>query len=241
MDRYKALSDATQFCMTHGIEFPPDLIDGLESIGVNVKTQAYYESTLTRLVRTLYGGEIDELQFIQIMENLLEGQLNKAWMEGMAENELTEEDMTPEWQAMLDGIIADEKSHIGDFAHEIISASKLTGQPVDPYLARCSLWANRYEDTRNQAKMATSEPGDKMEWRLGATEQHCTTCASLNGIVATATEWQLSGFHPQSPPNFLLNCQGWKCDCSLEPTDKRHTRNALDKLMELALAAGHNA
>lgn len=240
MDRYKALSDAAQYCMQHGIEFPPDLVDGLESIGVNVKTQAYYESTLTRLVRTLYKGEIDELQFLQVMDGLVEAQLRKAWFEGMAENELTQEDMTPEWQAMLDGIIADEKSHIGDFAHEIVSASKLTGEPIDPYLARCSLWANRYGDTRNQAKMATSEPGDKMEWQLGATEQHCATCLSLNGIVARATDWVISGFHPQGPPNSMLECGGWRCDCSLVPTDKRRTRNALNMLMELALSAGHN-
>jgi hypothetical protein len=103
----------------------------------------------------------------------------------------------------------------------------------DGMLARAELWANRYTDTVNIAILTTKE--QKLVWNLGATEEHCETCAALNGIVAWASEWELANVHPQSPPNDLLECGGWKCDCSLEPTEKRRSPKALTTLLDIAV------
>jgi hypothetical protein len=213
-----------------GVPFPPDLLADLEKIGI--KTMEYYQKQIDRLTRSLYRGNVDELEFVFVMGDLITGQLTKAWYEGMAENGLTKDDMTDEWRAILDGIIAEEKSHLADLAAAIDQAS-IDKTPIDPLLTRAALWGGRYEDVVNQAKLATAEPKDKFEWVYGDTE-HCETCAALNGLVARAGEWEQSGFHPQMPPNGLLECGGWRCQCRLEPTDKRRTANVLQRLLDLA-------
>lgn len=48
------------------------------------------------------------------------------------------------------------------------------------------------------------------QWRLGATERHCTDCAHLHGQIHRASEWRTAGISPQSPD---LECGGWNCDC----------------------------
>lgn len=57
----------------------------------------------------------------------------------------------------------------------------------------------------------------RFTWRLGLTEQHCTTCAGLDGVTLTAAEWQQLGHRPQGD---TLECGGWYCDCRREPTNK---------------------
>jgi hypothetical protein len=232
VEKYPALKAAFRYCQVCGIQIPQDVLGGLERVGI--KTAEYYEAQLTRLVKSLYKGNMDELEFVQVFGDLIDGQLTKAWYEGLAENGLTKDDMTEEWQAILDGVLASEHDSILGFADEIAAASELTGEPIDPYLARVQLWANRYEDVKNQAIMASAEEKTKLEWIYGDTE-HCGTCAQLNGVVAYASEWDRAGLHPQQPPNGMLECGGWRCQCQLAPTDKRHTRNVMDKLLAIGL------
>ena len=101
--------------------------------------------------------------------------------------------------------------------------------------SRVDIWANRYPETENRARMHFGGK-QRLEWVLGATEKHCSTCAALNGIVAFAEEWEESGVQPQSPPNGALECGGWQCDCSLVPTDRRRSANALTRIMDIATA-----
>jgi hypothetical protein len=184
-----------EYCLKRGV-FPDSnlmcILRGMDA----VKSLDFYARTLTRLVKSLYDGNIDQLQFIQVFEDLLKGQMTAAWLDGMAANDLTADDMTDEWQAQLDNIIDSENSHVFDFSNDIVAASDLTGEPIDPLLARVDLWAARYTDVMNQAKLATAGEKDKLKWIFGETEKHCDTCRALNGIIATKAEWDISGFVP---------------------------------------------
>jgi len=73
-------------------------------------------------------------------------------------------------------------------------------------------------------------------WVIGETEVSCSTCLALNGIVAYASEWEESGVHPQGPQNGALACGGWNCDCSLDTTNARRTRDALGRIMDIAVS-----
>lgn len=183
-----------------------------------VKTVNYYQRTLSRDVREFYAGDMDTGAFIDDMIRLVEEQLTRAWNEGMRNNDLDPaKDMTEEWQAVLDGEINEEMEHILDFAQAIEDAAA-AGKPVQQYLDRVQLWVNRYPDVVNLSMMTTS-PEDRFVWRLGATEEHCATCAGLDGVVATGSDWIASGYRPQNPPNPELECGGWRCDCRLEYTE----------------------
>ena len=183
-----------------------------------VKTYGYFGDTIDRLVKSLYTGNIDELEFTQIFEDLLDGQLRDAWYEGMAQNGLAENDMTQEFETELGGILSGEHDQISAFSDAILAA-KDAGTSIDPLISRGELWQSRYTDVMNRAAVFTGKATDNYVWVLGETEQHCDTCAALNEVVASAADWLESGIHPQQPPNDVLDCGGWRCDCRLEKTD----------------------
>ena len=105
-------------------------------------------------------------------------------------------------------IITEEFNHVLDFASAIEQARN-EGKPVDPFKARVDLWANRYPNIVNEAQ-TYCKPHDLYRWDYGDTVQHCSSCAMLNGIVATGGEWRASGVMPQNPPNSRFECGGWK-------------------------------
>ncbi|MBU2249816.1 MAG: hypothetical protein KKD77_23920 [Gammaproteobacteria bacterium] len=201
---------------------------------IALKTEAYYTRVLARGVRDVYNGKASADDLLNTMIRLLDEQLRRAWNEGMRQNGLDPKtDMTDEWEQILQDIISNEFNYVEQFIADVVEARD-NGQPIEPLLTRVDLWASRYNEVVNRAILETAGEKDKLEWVLGRTEEHCVTCAALAGTVATAQEWATSGFRPQNPPNPMLECQGWRCDCELVPTDKRKTSNALDFLLELA-------
>lgn len=172
-------------------------------------------------------------QFIEAIGN----QMTRAWNEGAREMGVEPEEMTDTDKAELKAIIDSEYDHVLDLGEAILISRNGTMEEFrQQFRPRIDMWVARYNDAANRAKVYFGGR-QRLVWTLGATEEHCTTCAALNGIVAFAYEWEQSGIRPQSPPNEILSCGGWKCDCSLMPTDKRRSPDALGRLMDIATAA----
>jgi hypothetical protein len=241
-----SLLDAVKWLEANGVH-PGFLL--LVDVYRAAKTYAHYDRVLRSGVRDLYNGDITESDFVTILQDLIPQQLTRAWHEGMAENGLEPDEMIPEWEDQLQAMILSEYDYVDGFAADIAAAAQsdlVLGDSLDGLMSRADLWANRYTDVVNEAKLRTADGKDKFVWNMGATEEHCWICSALNGIVAFAKEWEQSGFRPQEPPNELLSmerggekgCKGWRCDCTLNSTTDRRTNGALDKL--LALAVGQN-
>ena len=201
--------------------------------GVNL-TYAHYSRQISSAVASLYNGMITEREFVDLFAEIIPRQLTKAWNEGMRDNGIDPDgDMLEEWQITLDSMILSEFDFVDRFAAVIVKAQS-DPEALKALLARGDLWANRYNDVYNESKLATSKGTIKYRWVLGRTEEHCDTCSALNGIVAFSREWEQSRFRPQNPPNKLLECGGWRCDCVMEQTTDRRTANALTKLLDIA-------
>lgn len=192
---------------------------------VRVKALQDYDNTLTRII-SIYINDLmthpGSADFAVEFSNAIEEGLNEAWRLGLRENDA---EMTDEWQEVVDGIIADERSHIPDLAEYItgvVGNAESIGDAITQARNRLSMWITRYTDVYNQAILASAEEKTKMMWIYGDTD-HCKTCEALNGLVAYAREWDEAGLHPQSPPNERLECGGWKCQCELVPTGDRIT------------------
>jgi hypothetical protein len=205
-----------------------------------------YKGQIYALVTDLFEGVIIESDFVDGMADIIPGNLTDAWNEGMSENGLDpDEDMLPEWQDQIDAMILSEYDYVDGFAAAIAANAGSPEPNLDAVLSRADLWAQRYTDVYNEAKIRTAEKGQRFVWEIGSTEENCWICKALNGIVAFAFEWEEAGFRPQEPPNDLLSmdrggekgCGGWRCDCSLTPTNKRRTQKALDRLMNIAQGA----
>ena len=202
---------------------------------LNVKTYGYMLNHVDKLARDLYSWSITRDQFVDSMADLIEQQLRRAWNEGMRNNEFDPQtDMTDELEQIFQELVTDQFNYIEGYADAIVQGAK-NESGVDQFRARATLWANRYNEMVDISQRTTANNGDKYEWVLGATEQHCDTCYRLNGIVAFASEWESLGVHPQGAPNDLLECGGWRCDCSLNLTDKRRSPKAFDVIVGIVM------
>lgn len=193
------------------------------------KSAEQFDSRLTNLVKALYKNTIGAQSFIDSLAALIARQITLAFREAWSDE--GDGGKFPEYLSeALDDFVVDQFSYVDQYARDIVDAA-IDEQPIDGLLARVALWSNRYTEAYNLAvSLIVKNMGGKLIWELGATEQHCATCAALNGIVALASEWDELGVHPQSAPNENLECGGWRCDCKLSPTDKRRSKNAKQRI-----------
>jgi hypothetical protein len=229
----QALKSAVDWCIRNQVEIPLDLI--VEYMNAT-KDYDYWRDTLRRMIRNLYNGFMGG-EFVQILESLIRGQLGqayeRAWLDSGGEMPM------PDY--LRSAYTNDYYNQIGfiqEFYRNIIDA-RIEGTSLESLLARADLWANRWTEAYNNAMMLIQvQNGGNMIWRLGEREDHCETCSQLDGIVAWAKEWELTGFHPQGAPNNLLECGGWRCGCSLTPTTQRRSPKVMDTLMNIAVSRG---
>jgi hypothetical protein len=199
------------------------------------KTFDYMLAQLLGLIRGVYGNNLGG-DFIDIMANLISGQLTQAYQQAFEDAGYTGFFLPDYLQASLEEAILNQYGYVDQLFRDIIDA-RLNGEPVEPLLARAQLWAQRWTEGYNEAtRLITTEEGGNLEWVLGATEQHCSTCSGLNGKVMSSKEWDLIGIKPQNAPNSALECGGWRCDCSLVPTDKRRSPGAYGRIEEMQLS-----
>jgi hypothetical protein len=228
--KYPILIDIIKFCVDNNVDIPGDLVHDLVSIGA-LKTYDYYLGKLQSLVKTLYSGAIGG-EFVPIMDNLVKGQIANAYESAWVDSgfELPPQDYI---KSAFEAMYQDQRSYIDAFYKDIVDA-KIDQTPIEPLLSRAELWANQWNTAYNDGlRLVSVEMGGKLMWHEGDTVDKCNTCVRLDGIVMFAREWEELGVHPQGGPNPLLECQGFRCGCSLEPTDRRRSPRAFDTVMNI--------
>lgn len=205
------------------IKAVPQVVKYLDSA---YKSYDYFIARIEGLVRGVYSGNVGG-EFVDILASLIRGQVadaySQAWMdEGyfppLPDSVNASMEMFVTTQTNFDWIY--------QYYRDIIDA-RVDGTPLAPLLQRASMWANQWNAAYSQALIdILKETGGNLIWIIGNSE-HCRTCLSLNGIIASAVEWDASGWKPQSQD---LACHGYNCQCSLETTARRRTPNAAERL-----------
>lgn len=189
---------------------------------------ARYRAGLRSEVRALWTGATDYFQFWEGMMTTIQSLLTLAWYKGAAECGIQPAELSPEERVVLQDAIRNEMGYIDELAARVEENSKANGGKLTPLLTSLNVWANRYNDVENRAKLMAC--GDrKLKWVLGVAE-HCSSCVKLHGKVKRASYWQARGVQPQNPPNALLECGGWNCQCGLIPTDGPASKGPLPRL-----------
>lgn len=194
------------------------------------KTQDAYFRQIWGGILDLYRGG-NEGDFIDGMAQSIEQQLTRAFRQALRDNELDPAQVETEpYAPALEEMILNEFDFVDGLASDIIAAREAeTG--FEQFRARAEMWSNRYNDAVNQANaLIAEEEGNNLVWVYGDTD-HCETCRALNGIVAKAETWAELGVYPQQPPNDVLDCGGYRCACTLEPTNKRQSPKAYDAIL----------
>jgi hypothetical protein len=193
-----------------------------------VSHQEDYRRGIRSAVRGLWSGAIDREQFADVMIGTIDRGLRLAWQEGAGLCGIREDEYGDEETAALEAAILSELAHIQPFADVVEAGSKANGGHLEPLFSQAEVWVLRYPDVVNRAK-ALACADQKLQWVLGSTEEHCESCLKLNGQVRRGSFWY-SHVLPKNPPNPLLECGGWRCDCDLVSTNAPASRGRLPKL-----------
>jgi len=202
------------------------------------KTAEQFDARLSYLVTALYDATITVPDFVDSLAALIGRQITLAYREAWNDEG---EGQIPEYlTAAAEAAILQQYDFVDGFARDIRDAA-LGDSPIAPLLARVPLWAGQYDTAyRDGVTLIRLENGGNLVWRKGQTERGCRTCASLDGIVMSAREWQELDVHPRGYPNPKLECEGGgpvnNCDCELLPTDERRSPGAYGRVEEILLA-----
>ena len=200
------------------------------------KTYDYMLDQVRRLVTTLYNNQLGG-DFIDLMANLISGQLTQAYQQAFEDEGFTDMFLPDYLQESLTSMILQQYDFVDRFFRDIIDA-RVDGKPIGPLLSRAELWANQYNNAYQRAQqLILSQMGGRMIWQEGDTKDKCSQCVALDGIVAFASEWDALGVHPGQAPNDKLGCEGWRCECDLKPTTQRRSANAYARIQQ-AISVG---
>jgi len=195
-----------------------------------IKSAELFNNRLEKLVEETYAGGKAEDTFVEEMALLIAAYLllayRSAWQDNGGGNKLPDYLDIAYRAAVLEQYVYIEQYH-----DDIITA-RTNQTPIDPLLARTQLWATRYEEQYNNANiLMAKEEGVNLVWKYGDTD-HCDTCRKLDGIVASENDWRTVGVVPQAAPNPKLDCEGWRCQCTLSITTQKRSKNALNRITE---------
>jgi len=189
---------------------------------------AGYRRSIRAAVRGLWSGVLTFFDFWDSMSLAINRGLAGAWAAGMADCGVSSDEMTPDESAALLRRIVYEHQWIDGFANAIEQGSKANGGKLTPLYSRAEIWIGRWEGVRTEARvMACADK--KLKWTLGPTE-HCASCMKLAGKVKRASFWNDSGILPRIHGAPYLDCQGFRCQCELLPTDEPLSKGPLPRL-----------
>lgn len=194
----------------------PDLLQ-LPDESANLQLQRYYEQIEALTDRAL-NGDIYENEFRDEYERLALAALLLAFLlaGGDQDNPAAARELeTAQRQARESAAKLTSDIYDGRY-----SANEETGQTVEQgrekLAGRLTLWAFSLGELYHLG-MLYNRSGRNKRWGLGNTEQHCSTCLGLDGVVLTVDEWEFLGIRPQSSK---LACRGFYCDCRWTETDE---------------------
>lgn len=102
------------------------------------------------------------------------------------------------------------KSLRDQFVHGEVDAQDLRDEVAN----RTDGYTATLESVYSAGKMWAAK-NQMLTWHLGATKEHCTDCARLDGQAHRA-KWYLAHDFIPGKPGAALECGGYLCKCSLE-------------------------
>lgn len=195
--------------------------------------QGQFLQSVRANIRALWSGsaEWDLSDFINAMRQLISNGYYRAWSEGARECGIALDDMTGEEAFWLRSRILSDSIYADNLGLDIEDGSKANGGKLYSFYPRADLWANNYNEVKNQARLMSCAD-QKYEWVVTAKES-CPSCLKLSGQVRRASFWRESDVHPQHRGKLecMIGAGGIPvCKCYFSKTDARITPGPLPRL-----------
>ena len=185
-----------------------------------------FRRDLRAVVRGLWNGTFDYYDAFAAMQDVIRKGFDKAWSDGAMDVGIRRDERTADEQTKLDQLTQRHMHYLHNFLVSVEQGTRERGEKLGPHYARLELWVNRYHQVR-QVGRVTAAQDRKFVWRLGPTKMHCSSCLKMAGKVKRGSAWGTAGIWPQHPD---LECKGYNCMCTLEPTDLPQSKGPLPRL-----------
>lgn len=172
---------------------------------------ADFRDSLTDAIDAFFDG--GSLRVGDIREIVSVG-IYRAYTQALKEGGIAEDEIEPDEFTAMDALTQAQVSYVGEFV-KAIRAAKGDKDAEDAIRARVDIWT-RSVAAAGQAGLASAKKNEMVTWKLGETEEHCSTCLRLNNQRHRRSWFDGKGYVPRQPGSETLECGGWKCDCSLE-------------------------
>lgn len=174
-------------------------------------TAIYSDAIIQAIVAYFDGGSLvsSRNKFKRAMVDAFSEAFDLGWIDGGQKFPLDEE--------AADWLAARTDEEFGYIDGLFDGARELKKEKDFDYFEWAQVRATGYTSTVQaiyNAGRLFAEKNKMLTWHLGETEQHCDTCASLDGTRHRAS-WYLKKNYIPRKPGAAMECGGYNCDCSL--------------------------
>ena len=176
-----------------------------------------YRSEFIAAVNQVFRGNITPVALRDRLGTLIEDYAERIFIEGAVEagSKITHDDLEKDELAAIDEWKNGQLAHVESFA----AAADAAATPVEreAILSRVDLWVNALRNlgAQGRASVLANRPGT---WHLGQTEEHCATCANLDGKRHRLKWYTDRNYFPRTP-GAAMDCGGYRCDCQVTADD----------------------
>jgi hypothetical protein len=186
-------------------------LEGIESLS---KSLPAYRREIAALARQLWSTNITPFEFVDNMFSAMRRNFTFAWRDGAKSVGVKE--IPDEAVLKIQDFTQEQAQYLPGFSDFIVANNKASGAKLNSLDVRIDMWANRYQEVVNMARLYHIE-NQPLEWVMNPQKEHCTDCMNLSGRVYSKKTWDKYGLHPQMHE---LECRGYRCGCKFAKTDK---------------------
>jgi len=181
-------------------------------------TRRAFERDMNDLLNQALNGNIERRRFGIVLRALISRHGRAAYRDGLQAGGVDPEDISEDDLAEINRLIAAQSTYVTQlgaaiFRRDAVSQAQAGVKPA--------LWFNKSITPFYDAGLLSANRNGYYEWQLGLTEDHCSTCLSLNGQIHRLKDYHRRNLLPKSEE---LECGGWQCDCRLIPRENTRAR-----------------
>lgn len=171
-------------------------------------TRADFESYLSGLIDGMVDRNITPIKGKLMIFDRLKSDGYQAMVDGLADGGVDTSRLEGDDKSTFDDWYVEQSNYAADLINRIFE----DGVNVDGSNS-ATIWANKALNSIYQKGLLSADANGMYEWVLGATVDHCKTCAGFAGDVHRLKWWHENGCLPQGE---CLECKGFRCDCKLK-------------------------
>lgn len=174
-------------------------------------TRLEFEIAFDNMLAEAREGNLTRRRWSTLVRSLLRRWGARAYLDGLRDGGVTPQDdiLDPDDRVSMNNLIAEQSEYVTALGERLFSPDGISDGES---LRKAEMWFNKSLLPFYDAGRLSADQNGLYEWRLGATEEHCETCATAHGQKHRLKHWFGRGLFPKSD---LLLCNGFLCDCQL--------------------------